>query len=53
MLLDLACHHAGLLNEEWIEGIRLRVGNRDAVKERIPDYIRRLEHFAFERGHNK
>ncbi|MBG9794023.1 hypothetical protein ABD76_16530 [Paenibacillus dendritiformis] len=53
MLLDLACHHAGLLNEEWNEGIRLRVGDRAAVKERIPVYIRRLEQFAFEKGRNK
>ncbi|BFH13328.1 hypothetical protein J6TS7_06170 [Paenibacillus dendritiformis] len=53
MVLDLACHHAGLLNEEWSEGIRLRVGDRAAVKERIPEYIRRLEQFAFEKGRNK
>lgn len=48
MLLDLTCHHAGLLNQEWNEGIRLRVGDRAAVKERIPEYIRRLEQFSFE-----
>ncbi|WP_182914687.1 hypothetical protein [Paenibacillus thiaminolyticus] len=53
MLLDLACHHTGLLNEEWNEGIQLRVGDRAAVKERIPEYIRRLEQFAFDRGPNK
>ncbi|NKI23346.1 phosphotransferase [Paenibacillus dendritiformis] len=50
MLLDLACHHAGLMDEEWSEGIRLRVGDRAAVKKRIPEYIRRLEQFEFEKG---
>ncbi|WGU95490.1 phosphotransferase [Paenibacillus dendritiformis] len=53
MLLDLVCHHTGLLNEEWNEGIRLRVGDRAAVKERIPEYIRRLEQFAFEGNRSK
>lgn len=45
MLLDLAYHHITMLDKEFDEELVLRVGDRNAVEERIPDYIRKLEEF--------
>ncbi|UNK17005.1 hypothetical protein MNQ98_21305 [Paenibacillus sp. N3/727] len=46
MLFDLTYNHINLLNREFNEGLVLRVGNRSAVEERIPGYIRKLEEYT-------
>ncbi|MDQ0175892.1 hypothetical protein [Bacillus chungangensis] len=50
LLLDLAHHHLKLLEEDFTEEVVLRVGNRHAVAERLPIYLRKLEAFNIENG---
>lgn len=45
MLLDLTYNHVTLLNGEFDEELVLRMGNRNAIEERIPQYIRKLEEY--------
>lgn len=45
LLLDLAHHHVKVLEEDFTEEVVLRVGNRHAVAERLPIYLRKLETF--------
>lgn len=43
MLFDLTCDHLKLLEGEFTESLTLRVGDKDAVAERLPLYLRKLE----------
>lgn len=45
MLLDLTCHHIGLLEHDMTEEAVLRYGDKTAMEERIPTYIAGMEQF--------